>query len=173
MPVSLLTTSAISSSVWRLPFINASTSPLRTISTAFAAEVWLCGVSTSCRPVRSSPPEAASALMRASGPTRDWFDDLGLGRFDCAAQGGLVARMRHRRAHRRQRMAGVDQRIVLFVPARFDHPVHCTSRGYKSCKCLFSATTLSSSAAGVKSAPIVASNSRSLARTLSGPIRSA
>ena len=59
------------------------------------------------------------------------------------------------------------------VPARFDHPVHCTSRGYKSCKRLFSATTRSSSGAGVKSAPMVASNSRSLARTLSGPIRSA
>ena len=47
MPVSLLTTSAINSSVCRLPFISASASPLRTSSTAFAAEAWLCGVSTS------------------------------------------------------------------------------------------------------------------------------
>ena len=46
-PVSFLTTSAISSSVWRLPFISASALPARTSSTAFAAAALLCGASTS------------------------------------------------------------------------------------------------------------------------------
>jgi hypothetical protein len=36
IPVSSLMTSARSSSVWRLPFIRASASPERTISTALA-----------------------------------------------------------------------------------------------------------------------------------------
>ena len=40
-PVSRFTTAAISSSVWRLPFISASASPFRTSSTAFAADSWL------------------------------------------------------------------------------------------------------------------------------------
>ena len=34
------------SSVWRLPFMIASTSPLLASSTAFAADAWLCGVDT-------------------------------------------------------------------------------------------------------------------------------
>ena len=38
MPPSRATTAPISSSVWRLPFIRASASPLRTSATAFAAE---------------------------------------------------------------------------------------------------------------------------------------
>ena len=46
-PVSFFTTSAINSSVWRLPFINASALPARTRSTAAAADAWLCGASTS------------------------------------------------------------------------------------------------------------------------------
>ena len=46
-PVSFFTTAAISSSVWRLPFISASALPARTSSTAVAAAAWLCGASTS------------------------------------------------------------------------------------------------------------------------------
>jgi hypothetical protein len=46
-PVSLATTSAISSSVCRLPFISSSASPARTSRTASAAAAWLWGVSTS------------------------------------------------------------------------------------------------------------------------------
>ena len=49
-PVSLRTTSAISSSVCRLPFISASASPARTICTAFSAAAWLWAVSTICIP---------------------------------------------------------------------------------------------------------------------------
>jgi hypothetical protein len=45
-PVSRLTTSAISSSVWRLPFISASACPLRTSPTALAADSWLYAEST-------------------------------------------------------------------------------------------------------------------------------
>ena len=46
-PVSLATTSLISSSVCRLPFIRSSALPARTSSTALAAAAWLCGASTS------------------------------------------------------------------------------------------------------------------------------
>ena len=80
MPVSLRTTSAISSSVWRLPFIKALASPARTISTAFAAAAWLCGALTNCIPSRSRASDAASARILASGPTR-----IGLINFACAA----------------------------------------------------------------------------------------
>ena len=45
-PVSFFTTSLISSSVWRLPFINTSARPWRTSSTARAALAWLWAVSS-------------------------------------------------------------------------------------------------------------------------------
>ena len=45
-PTSLRTTSAISSSVCRLPFISACASPARTIATACAAAAWLWAAST-------------------------------------------------------------------------------------------------------------------------------
>jgi hypothetical protein len=69
-PVSRATTAAISSSVWRLPFISASAWPSRTRHTALAAESWLCATST-----RSKPPISMAALMAAlsifaRGPTR-------------------------------------------------------------------------------------------------------
>src|ERR687897_84947 len=69
-PVSFRTTSAISSSVCRLPFIRASASPLRTISTALAAEAWLCGASTRRYGRMSSPNCPATARTLAWGPTR-------------------------------------------------------------------------------------------------------
>ncbi len=69
-PVSRFTTSPISSSVWRLPFISASALPSRTSATAFAADSWLCAASTISSPVMSRPFSFAIASMRARGPTR-------------------------------------------------------------------------------------------------------
>ncbi len=45
-PVADGTTAPISSSVCRLPFISASTSPARAIATACSAAAWLCSVET-------------------------------------------------------------------------------------------------------------------------------
>src|SRR5262249_11909072 len=45
-PVAEGTTAPSSSSVWRLPFMSASTSPARASSTAFTAAAWLCGTVT-------------------------------------------------------------------------------------------------------------------------------
>ena len=53
MPPSRATTAPINSSVWRLPFINASTRPAVTRPTAFAAESWLCADATSSNPLMS------------------------------------------------------------------------------------------------------------------------
>jgi hypothetical protein len=69
-PVSRLTTAAISSSVWRLPFISASASALRTSSTAFAAESWLYWASTRRKREMSMFDFAATSRIRAAGPTR-------------------------------------------------------------------------------------------------------
>lgn len=49
------------------------------------------------------------------------LDDLRLGRFDGATKRGLVTGMRNSRAYRRQRMAGINQRVIFFVLARFGH----------------------------------------------------
>ena len=69
-PVSLRTTSAISSSVCRLPFISSSAFPRRTSSTAFSAAAWLCGTSTISYRPRSSVSFSATARIFAIGPTR-------------------------------------------------------------------------------------------------------
>ena len=69
-PPSFRTTSAISSSVCRLPFIRVSASPARTISTALAAAAWLCGASTSRKAAMSRPHCSATARILACGPTR-------------------------------------------------------------------------------------------------------
>src|SRR6187399_857964 len=69
-PVSRATTAAISSSVWRLPFISASARPQRTSSTALKAESWLWAASTISKPLMSSPALAAASRIFASGPTR-------------------------------------------------------------------------------------------------------
>ncbi len=45
-PVAEGTMAAISSSVWRLPFISASTCPSRASSTDFSAAAWLCSTAT-------------------------------------------------------------------------------------------------------------------------------
>ena len=73
MPVSRATTAAISSSVCRLPFINASARPARTSSTAFAAESWLWLESTSSNGVMSIAARCATSRSRATGPTRMGF----------------------------------------------------------------------------------------------------
>ena len=54
----------------RLPFISSSASPLRTISTAFAAAAWLCGTSTIVVLPRSRPLFFATSRIFAAGPTR-------------------------------------------------------------------------------------------------------
>ena len=45
-PVADATTAAINSSVCRLPFIKACTSPARAMATALSADSWLCSVGT-------------------------------------------------------------------------------------------------------------------------------
>src|SRR3990167_3295636 len=68
-PVSCLTTSVISSSVCRLPFMRTVHSPSLTSLTASAAEAWLWGVFTILSPVISMPFSAAVFLILSSGPT--------------------------------------------------------------------------------------------------------
>ena len=70
MPPSRATTAPMSSSVWRLPFINASTRPAVTRPTAFAAESWLCADSTSSNPLTSRPASLDALRMRSGGATR-------------------------------------------------------------------------------------------------------
>src|SRR5271157_4518296 len=70
IPPSCATTALISSSVWRLPFINASTRPAVTSPTALAAESWLCADATSSKGLISSPVSLAALRMRSGGPTR-------------------------------------------------------------------------------------------------------
>ena len=67
-PVAEGTTAAISSSVWRLPFISASTWPARVISTAFMAAAWLCSTETIWNGEMSIPSARATARIFASGP---------------------------------------------------------------------------------------------------------
>ncbi len=69
-PVSFFTTSAISSSVWRLPFISASALPARTSATACAAAAWLWGASTTSYGEMSSLNWLATPAIFAFGPTR-------------------------------------------------------------------------------------------------------
>jgi hypothetical protein len=69
-PPSRATTAPISSSVCRLPFIRHSAFPARTSATAAWAEAVLCAASTRSKPEMSSPACAATASMRAMGPTR-------------------------------------------------------------------------------------------------------
>ncbi len=63
------TTASISSSVCRLPFISAWTSPSRASATAVAAASWLCSTGTIRNGVMSMPSAAATARIFASGPT--------------------------------------------------------------------------------------------------------
>ena len=70
MPPSRATTAAMSSSVWRLPFINASTRPAVTRPTALAAELWLCADATSSNPLMSRPASLATLPSRSGGATR-------------------------------------------------------------------------------------------------------
>ncbi len=68
-PLVAATTAPSSSSVWRLPFISASTWPVRASSTAFSAAAWLCSTATIRNGDRSSPSARATARIFASGPT--------------------------------------------------------------------------------------------------------
>ena len=70
IPVSRATTAAISSSVWRLPFMSASARPSRTRATARAAASWLCAASISGNAEMSIPAFSAAALTLPDGPTR-------------------------------------------------------------------------------------------------------
>ena len=64
------TTSAISSSVCRLPFISASASPFLTSVTAIAAASWLCLTLTMRKLRMSNPFSSASERILLSGPIR-------------------------------------------------------------------------------------------------------
>ena len=68
MPACRDTTAPISSSVWRLPFISASTRPAVTSSTAFAAESLLCSDVTISIAEMSRP--ASSARLGCALPDR-------------------------------------------------------------------------------------------------------
>ena len=121
MPVSLLTTSAINSSVCRLPFISALALPgahqfdrlgSRSVAVRRVDDLQRTDIELS---------EAASASMRGFGPTSIGLMILAAAastapRSELSSQGCTTAV-----AHRRQRMAGADQGIVLFVRARFRH----------------------------------------------------
>ena len=65
----LATTAPISSSVCRLPFISASTSPFSASSTARAAAAWLCGASSIATSLIARPASRATDSRRARGPT--------------------------------------------------------------------------------------------------------
>ncbi|CFP71198.1 Uncharacterised protein [Bordetella pertussis] len=79
-PVSRATTSCISSSVCRLPFISRLACPPRTSWTAAAAAAWLCGASTMAAPPRSRPQRSATSRIFCCGPTR-----MGVSRPSCMA----------------------------------------------------------------------------------------
>ncbi len=95
-PLARETTSPISSSVCRLPFISASASPVRTSETAIAAESWLWRALTMRMPCRSMPNSSATARIFASGPTRmgsmmpSWNAITGP-RSDCSSHGWATA----------------------------------------------------------------------------------
>ena len=61
-------TACISSSVCKLPFIKASTSPWAAIMAARSAAAWLKGSSISSKPLMSNPCSAATASILALGP---------------------------------------------------------------------------------------------------------
>ncbi|ABA53469.1 hypothetical protein BURPS1710b_A1059 [Burkholderia pseudomallei 1710b] len=63
-------TAASNSSVCRLPFISAATSPAPPISTARAAAAWLCSTASIGTPARSTPAASAIARIFACGPIR-------------------------------------------------------------------------------------------------------
>ncbi|MNJ62580.1 hypothetical protein D3C77_584250 [compost metagenome] len=69
-PVVRATTSCISSSVCRLPFISSVASPLRTSATAVSAAAWLCGTSTMRASPRFRLNWVAVSRIFFSGPTR-------------------------------------------------------------------------------------------------------
>ena len=69
-PVSRFTTAAMISSECRLPFISISALPSRARRTAVSAEATLCGASTTSKAEMSILNWAATAAMRALGPTR-------------------------------------------------------------------------------------------------------
>lgn len=109
MPISLRRTSAISSSVCRLPFINASPSPARNNWTAFSAAAWLWPVDYF---------EAADVEVKRCGKRRnsrlrsdqDWLDYLRRGCLGSrpSANGGRKGEQQEY-ATRRQCMAGINQ----------------------------------------------------------------
>ena len=108
-PVAEGTTAPSSSSVWRLPFISASTSPARASSTAFAAAAWLCGTDTTRYEPRSTPSAWATARILSSGPTSTGVISprraASIGpSSESRSQGWTTAQ-----GHRRQAFAGLEQ----------------------------------------------------------------
>ena len=115
-PVSLATTSLISSSVCRLPFISSSALPARTSSTALAAAAWLCGTSTSSSCPMSSPNCCATSRILSAGPTRIGTISLASAASTRAAQRALVAGMRHRARDRRDAAGAIQHQPIAVVP---------------------------------------------------------
>ena len=111
-PVSRCTTAPISSSVCRLPFISASALPSRTSSTAFAAE-------PGCMARRRLAGRDVDAVFLGHGldarlrADQDRRDQSESRRVDRAVQRTLVARMRDGGRGRRQRLAEIQQPLVL------------------------------------------------------------
>ena len=96
MPLSFETTAAISSSVWRLPFMSASARPARTCSTALAADAWLCSASTISTPARSKPTSLGNAADALDGTDQDRIDQpqahrFGAPRMDDSSHGCATA----------------------------------------------------------------------------------
>ena len=118
MPPSRATTAPMSSSVWRLPFINASTRPAVTRPTAFAAESWLCADSTSSNPLMSRPASLACASNALRRGDEDRLDQAKLVGFDGAAQRDVVARVRDGHFDPGRTLRRGDQAPIFFAADR-------------------------------------------------------
>src|SRR5207249_4181453 len=124
-PVSRLTTSLISSSVCRLPFMSRSARPSRTSSTARAAAAWLCGTSAISYCSMSSPHVLATVRIRSTGPTRigammparaaSTTAPSEASSHGCATAVGLAVRAEHAR-QRRQGPRLVEQEQEELLP---------------------------------------------------------
>ena len=82
-------------------------------ATAFSAAAWLCGASMISRPPRSMPAALAISAILRCRPDQDRDDQFLLPGLDGAGQRGCLARVRHRRRHRREIAAPLQERFVF------------------------------------------------------------
>ena len=143
-PVSLATTAASSSSVWRLPFISSSAWPPRTSATAVAAEAWLCGrVHDLCILPRSMSGGLGDRLDLCRRTDEDGCDQSLSAASDRSGQCCLLARMCNRGRNRLQPTAFLQQTCSYF-PSRYSTLRHSV---FGECRCVFSARSLSKTSA--------------------------